>query len=67
MDGWAVRSADLSRSDGLVAAGETIHTESSHKYRPERLEALADAAGWRPMEMWTDPGRLFSVWLLEAR
>lgn len=23
MDGWAVRSADLSRSDGLVAAGET--------------------------------------------
>ena len=48
-------------------AGETIHTESSHKYRPERFEALADAAGWRKLEMWTDPGRLFSVWLLEAR
>ncbi len=47
-------------------AGETIHTESSHKYRPERLEALAGAAGWGAMEVWTDPGRLFSVWLLEA-
>ena len=48
-------------------AGETIHTENSHKYRPERLEALADAAGWGARAMWTDPGRLFSVWLLEAR
>ena len=48
-------------------AGETIHTESSHKYRPERLEALANAAGWTPRAMWTDSGRLFSVWLLEAR
>jgi len=33
----------------------------------ERLEALADAAGWRARETWTDPARLFSVWLLEAR
>ena len=48
-------------------AGETIHTENSHKYRPERLEALAEAAGWKAREMWTDPGRLFSVWLLDAR
>ncbi|MBD0272019.1 MAG: L-histidine N(alpha)-methyltransferase [Acetobacteraceae bacterium] len=49
------------------AAGETIHTENSHKYRPERLEALADAAGWGARAMWTDPERLFSVWLLDAR
>jgi dimethylhistidine N-methyltransferase len=48
-------------------AGETIHTENSHKYRPERLEALADAAGWIARAVWTDPGRLFSVWLLDAR
>ena len=48
-------------------AGETVHTENSHKYRPERLEALAEAAGWRARAMWTDPGRLFSEWLLEAR
>ncbi|MDO9706977.1 L-histidine N(alpha)-methyltransferase [Paracraurococcus lichenis] len=48
------------------AEGETIHTESSHKYRPERFPALAAAAGWRAAAMWTDPARLFSVWLLEG-
>ncbi|WP_431272280.1 L-histidine N(alpha)-methyltransferase [Dankookia sp. P2] len=48
------------------AEGETIHTESSHKYRPEGLESLARAAGWRATVMWSDPRRLFSVWLLEG-
>lgn len=48
------------------AAGESIHTESSHKYRPDRLRELAGQAGWRPARMWTDPQALFSVWLLES-
>lgn len=48
------------------AQGETIHTESSHKYRPARLRTLAAAGGWREVAMWTDPEGLFSVWLLEA-
>jgi L-histidine N-alpha-methyltransferase len=48
------------------AAGETIHTESSHKYRPDRLRALAEAGGWREAAMWTDSAGLFSVWLLEG-
>lgn len=47
-------------------ADETIHTESSHKYRPERLREMAAAAGWRASAMWTDPEQLFSVWLLES-
>lgn len=47
-------------------AGETIHTENSHKYRPDRLRGLAEAAGWRAGTMWTDPDALFSVWLLEG-
>lgn len=47
-------------------AGESIHTESSHKYRPDRLRALAERAGWRSLKMWSDPEDLFSVWLLEA-
>jgi dimethylhistidine N-methyltransferase len=47
--------------------GEGIHTENSHKYRPEGLAALAAAGGWRvAADCWTDPERLFSVWLLEA-
>ena len=46
------------------AAGESIHTESSHKYRPERLRAMIEAAGWRNATLWTDPEQRFSVWLL---
>jgi dimethylhistidine N-methyltransferase len=48
------------------AEGESIHTENSHKYRPDRLRELAEAGGWRDLAMWTDPAGLFSVWLLEA-
>ena len=48
------------------AEGESIHTESSHKYRPERLRRLAAEAGWTMAAMWTDPHQLFSVSLLEA-
>jgi len=48
------------------APGETIHTENSHKYRSERLRALAADAGWGVVAMWTDSENLFSVWLLEA-
>ena len=54
------------RKSVAFAEGETIHTESSHKYRPEALEALAAAAGWQATAMWSDPQRLFSVWLLQG-
>lgn len=60
------QSVRLGGREIRFAAGETIHTENSHKYRPERLAALARAGGWRAAAMWTDPARLFSVWLLEA-
>ena len=63
------RHAQTVRAAGRVfrfAAGESIHTESSHKYRPEHLRALAEAAGWQAKVQWTDPDALFSVWLLEA-
>ncbi len=46
------------------AAGETIHTENSHKYSEARFASLAARAGWRVAESWTDPNRLFSVQLL---
>jgi L-histidine N-alpha-methyltransferase len=44
--------------------GETIHTENSYKYAPERFAAMAEEAGWRTAEMWTDPARLFALFLL---
>jgi L-histidine Nalpha-methyltransferase len=46
---------------------ETIHTENSYKYAPERFAALAEEAGWHSAELWTDPARLFSLHLLEPR
>jgi dimethylhistidine N-methyltransferase len=49
------------------AHGETIHTENSYKYSPERFAALAEAAGWHSVELWTDPAGLFSLHLLEPR
>jgi len=66
----------VSRHDQLVrvagetirfAAGETIHTENSYKYAPEQFAALAEEAGWHSAELWQDPGRLFSLHLLEPR
>jgi dimethylhistidine N-methyltransferase len=41
--------------------GETIHTESSHKYTLESFRKLADRAGWHPRSTWTDDEALFSV------
>ncbi len=49
-----------------IAAGEMICTEHSHKYTLEGFRALAEAAGFRVVRVWTDEGRLFSVQLLEV-
>ncbi|HMN71059.1 MAG TPA: L-histidine N(alpha)-methyltransferase [Rhodoblastus sp.] len=48
------------------AAGETIHTENSHKYGLDDFDDLARGAGWRPLETFVDDDSLFSVRLLEA-
>lgn len=45
------------------AAGETIHTENSYKYSIEDFQLLARRAGFRAVQIWTDPGRLFGVHL----
>ena len=66
----------VSRKDQVVrvagqeirfARGETIHTENSYKHTPERFTALAGDAGWHCRTMWTDPARLFALYLLEQR
>jgi dimethylhistidine N-methyltransferase len=46
------------------ARGETIHTENSYKYAPERMRAMVEAAGWSRQRAWTDPDGLFTLWLL---
>jgi dimethylhistidine N-methyltransferase len=50
----------------LFQDGETIHTENSYKYRPERFEAIAYRAGFEPLRTWSDDRGWFDVWLLQA-
>ena len=45
-------------------AGETIHTESSHKYSLDEIDALAQRAGFEVEARWLDEARRFSVQLL---
>ena len=42
-------------------AGETIHTENSHKYTIRQFGEMARAAGWTTRNVFTDAEHLFSV------
>lgn len=48
-------------------AGETIHTENSHKYGPNGGRMLLRAGGWTPIREWTDPQDWFALVLCEAQ
>jgi dimethylhistidine N-methyltransferase len=47
-------------------AGETIHTENSHKYGYRDSRILLRAAGWGVVSEWTDDEEWFSILLAEA-
>lgn len=49
-----------------MRAGETIHTENSHKYGPRDARLLLRAAGWGPVAEWTDAESRFALILAEA-
>ncbi len=48
------------------AAGESIHTENSYKYRPEVFEAIAVRAGWVVAERWINEDPTFAIYVLTA-
>ncbi len=50
-----------------MEAGETIHTENSHKYGPRDARILLRAGGWTPVAEWTDPDDQFALYLAEAQ
>jgi dimethylhistidine N-methyltransferase len=50
-----------------MAAGETIHTENSHKYGPNGARQLLRGGGWTPIAEWTDPQDWFALILCEAQ
>ena len=47
-------------------AGETIHTENSHKYGLRDSRLLLRAAGWAVVREWTDSADQFALILAEA-
>jgi len=49
-----------------LAEGFSLHTENSHKFTLDGLQAMAVEAGFTPGPVWTDPARLFSVHWLRA-
>jgi dimethylhistidine N-methyltransferase len=60
----ASRKDQIVRIDGETiefSAGETIHTENSHKYSLDEFAELAGEAGFTIARVWTDPADLFSV------
>ena len=64
---YLISSAEQSVSiDGLdlevsFAAGEPVHTENSHKYSREEIDAIAAPADLRLERQWLDPERRFSL------
>ena len=50
-----------------MVAGETIHTENSHKYGPQSGRMLLRTGGWTPIAEWTDAGENFAIILAEAK
>lgn len=62
----AVQDIEIEGKKFSFHEGETIHSEDSHKYSVAGFQALAQAAGWRPSNLWRDPDALFSVHYLTA-
>lgn len=50
-----------------LAAGESLHTENSHKFNRRTSNMLLLAGGWDPVARWLDSGKRFSLMLAEAR
>ena len=48
-------------------AGDSIHTESSHKYSVGSFQRLAARAGLDSAQVWLDPEERFSMHWLESR
>ena len=50
-----------------MAAGETIHTENSHKYGARDARLLLRSGGWSPVAEWSDAADQFALILAEAK
>jgi dimethylhistidine N-methyltransferase len=57
---------DLDKQIYEFEAGETLHTENSHKFSVTGFQALASQAGFKAATVWTDARDWFSLHWLEA-
>lgn len=60
----AAQKATVAGHSFSFRAGETIHTENSHKYSLSGFRWLAARGGWETAKSWADKNRLFSMHLL---
>jgi len=62
----SLQDQDVPLGDHVISftAGETIHTENSHKYSVEGLSRMVAQAGWQMAEVLTDPDTQFAVTIL---
>jgi uncharacterized SAM-dependent methyltransferase len=58
-----IRALDL---DVKFREGETIWTESSHKFTPDGIRELGENAGWRTVRQWIDQDWGFTETLFAA-
>jgi dimethylhistidine N-methyltransferase len=56
----------VSGAEFTMAAGESIHTENSHKFTRRSANLLLEAGGWTPQQRWLDDTESFSLILAEA-
>ena len=61
-----VQDVSISGHTFKFVAGDTIHTESSYKYTQDSFHALAESAGFQPVNYWTDAAGLFGLYLLRV-
>ena len=57
---------EVSGETFAMQAGETIHTENSHKFTRRSANLLLAASGWTPRARWLDSGERFALILAEA-
>ncbi len=64
----ACRANALRLGDHSVrfTVGESVRTDTSHKYTPDAFRTLAARAGWTPERLWLDPDGTFSLHLLRS-
>lgn len=66
IESLCAQTVTISGRSFAFGAGERMHTENSCKYSVAEFQRLAQAAGFTPAQVWTDPGHWFAVHLLRA-